>query len=70
MTPTGRPAALPDDAAGRRLFGDEVTRRFGGRERELLPPQARPAAMRWTWLALAVVLLALVGVAVTIGAVL
>ncbi|WP_033439082.1 hypothetical protein [Saccharothrix sp. NRRL B-16314] len=70
MASTGHPAALPDDADGRRLFGDEVTRRFGGRERELLPPQARPAVVRWTWLALAVVLSALVGVAVAIGAVL
>jgi hypothetical protein len=52
------------------LFGDESARWWDGRDDELLPAQARPAAVRRMWLLLAVALLGLAGVAVTIGAVL
>ncbi|KOX23226.1 hypothetical protein ADK67_21735 [Saccharothrix sp. NRRL B-16348] len=69
MPPSTRPAASPDTAGGL-LFGDEAARWLGGRAEQLLPAQARPAAVRRTWLVLAVVLLTLAGVAVAIRMVL
>jgi hypothetical protein len=50
------------------LFGDGAAP--GGEVHRLLPAQARPAAVRRTWPALAVVLLVLLGIAVAIGKVL
>jgi hypothetical protein len=71
MPSTTRSSALPDVAgADRLLFGDEAARWSDGAADELLPVQARSAAVRRTWLVLAVVLLTLVGIAVTIGTVL
>ncbi|GAB3007186.1 hypothetical protein [Saccharothrix stipae] len=68
MPSTTPPAALGDAArADRLLFGDEAARRLDGGVDDLLPAQARPAAVRRTWLVLAAVLLALAGVAVAIG---
>jgi hypothetical protein len=57
-------------AADRLLFGDEAARWLPGPAEELLPPWARPAAVRLTWLVLVAVLLVLAGVAVAIGTVL
>ncbi|NUT49524.1 MAG: hypothetical protein HOV94_19785 [Saccharothrix sp.] len=71
MSSAGRAATSPVEPDARRLvFGDEVTRRFARRDRDLLPPRARPAATGLTWLALGVVLLALAGLAAAIGAML
>ncbi|WP_156077269.1 hypothetical protein [Saccharothrix sp. NRRL B-16314] len=72
MASTTPSAALPDAASADRrlLFADEAGRWLHGPAEELLPSQARPAAVRRTWLVLAVVLLALAGVAATIGTVL
>jgi hypothetical protein len=69
MPPSTRSAASPDTAGGL-LFGDDAARWQAGRAEEVLPAQARPAAVRRTWLVLAVVLLTLIGVAVAIGTVL
>ncbi|ROP37324.1 hypothetical protein [Saccharothrix texasensis] len=71
MPSTTPSAALPDlVGADRLLFGDDAARWLHGPAEELLPAQARPAAVRRTWLLLAVVLLALAGIAAAIGTVL
>ena len=54
-----------DDSGGQPVFDDQVGRWFGARE--VLPPLARPVALRWTWAVVAALLVVLVVVAVAIG---
>ena len=64
------PTPLPDPGADRPLLGDEAARWFDGRDDGMLPPWARPTAVRRTWFVLAVALSALAGIAAAVGTVL
>jgi hypothetical protein len=49
------------------VFGDAGRQVLEQRESSLLPAQVRPRALRWMWLALAGILLALTVLVVLIG---